>query len=120
LLVGGFFAFNYFNSNDSANIPPNTPERQVSGDPPRTTEQSESKPTEVPLENSGTPPDNVQEQPNQTLSVRGEQKTGETPAKAKKTPIPSQPTEKKASQTAAKTPVPKKKDLTVDDLINDN
>ncbi|MBX7174514.1 MAG: protein kinase [Pyrinomonadaceae bacterium] len=104
LLVGGFFGMKFLNSSDAdANV--QKPAEQ--NNPVKREENPPAADTQL------TSPTVSQEQPNAET-----QQTAESAAKNnKKSTVPTS-VEKKA--TTAKTPAPKKKEVSVDDIINDN
>ncbi len=108
LLVGGFFGFKFLNANNS-----NQPVAEQNA------ASNETK-VETPAPTQVVPSPNAQELPISPSPNPTESSTVlpiENAVKVKKTATPIQPVEKKKS---AKTPVPKKKEVTVDDIINDN
>lgn len=119
LAVGGFFGFKYLSANTSTNSVQPVTEQNASNktdNPVETTNPQTDNPANV----SVNPPANTPEQAAQTLPNSEVQKEDESTIKAKKSTLPIQQVEKKTPPAAAKTPLPKKKEITVDDIINDN
>ena len=120
LAVGGFFGYKYLGSQNSVKGEQTTPEQKVSAtiDPaPAPSETVAPRPVDSPAENPvAVPADTVTEQ-TPTEPAPEAQETAEPGSKVKKAPAQI---DKKPAPATAKTPAPKKKELTVDDLINDN
>jgi serine/threonine protein kinase len=112
LAVGGFFGYKFLGAQNPVKGEQTAPEQKAS-----TTTEPTPAASASPAENTVAAPATIGTQPTPAAPALEAQETGEPESKAKKAPAA---VDKKPAPAAAKTPAPKKKELTVDDLINDN
>lgn len=118
LVVGGFFGFKFLNSNNQPTPQP-VVEQKVADEPNKVPEATKIQ-NEASTDSPVVSPANVQEPSDATLSSGDSEKDNESTIKAKRAATPVPQAEKKPAPANPNTPAPKKKGVTVDDIINDN